>query len=83
MTATINPKKGVTVLKSAVVAIQVQAYESGNDFLEKFGIALPEPEVAESEVKLLLIGGNSLKYSVKTEDVGYHVDIIKEQLGWL
>jgi hypothetical protein len=78
MTNTIQLNNQQTVLKSAVVGIQVEEYTEATD---KFGLFLGVyPEV--DEIKVLLIGGNSVKFTVpKGEGLGRR-DRIIEQLGW-
>lgn len=61
------------VLKSAVVGIQSQPYAA----LEKFGLTCDT-----QEVKVLLIGGNSIKYDVPTEKVEEEMQRLRSLLDW-
>ncbi len=72
MTNTIKLPIG-EVLASAVVGIQSQPYAN----LEKFGIT-----VDEQQIKVLLIGGNSIKYDVKKDEAEAEMSRLREHLDW-
>lgn len=74
MTDTVILNSKQRALKTAIVAVQ---YEEPAD-LSKFGLLFDE----EDEVKVLLIGGNSLKYRVPKGDGAKEKARIEKELGW-
>lgn len=61
------------VLKSAVVGIQTQPYAD----MTKFGLSFDT-----QEIKVLLIGGNSIKYDIALDKVEEEMNRLRHLLDW-